>query len=177
MVALASPVSAGEFNQVLSVGDAAPAWKDLEGIDGKEHALADLKDKDVVVVAFICNSFATVQAYEDRINSFVEKNCGTKSKVAFVAINVNTIKEDLLPKMKERAAKKKFKFPYLYDPSQEIAKQFGAPLHAGVLRAEQGSQNRLHGRDGRQVERRGCESELPGPGAGGGVGRETGGEG
>src|SRR6516225_4748983 len=103
LIVLAGSVGAGEFNQVLSVGDAAPAWKDLEGVDGKKHTLADLKEKDVVVVAFICNSCATVASYEDRINAFVEKFCGQDAKVGFVAISVSKNKEDLLPKMKERA--------------------------------------------------------------------------
>ena len=47
-------------------------------------------------------------------------------KVAVVAINVNTVKGDQLPDMKQRAEKRKFPFPYLYDPSQEVAKQYGA---------------------------------------------------
>ena len=48
--------AAGKFNKKLDIGDTAPAWKDLEGTDGKKHALADLKGKDVVVVVFTCNS-------------------------------------------------------------------------------------------------------------------------
>lgn len=48
------------------------------------------------------------------------------SKVGFVAINVNTGKPDALPAMKERAAKKKFNFTYLYDPSQKTALAYGA---------------------------------------------------
>ena len=43
-----------------------------------------------------------------------------------MAINVNTVKEDQLPEMKKRAEKKKFPFAYLYDPSQEIARKYGA---------------------------------------------------
>ena len=39
---------------------------------------------------------------------------------------MNTVPDDRLPKMTERAAKKKFPFPYLYDPSQETAKAYGA---------------------------------------------------
>jgi peroxiredoxin len=46
--------------------------------------------------------------------------------VGFVAINVNTGKADALPAMKERAARKKFNFPYLYDPSQKTAIDYGA---------------------------------------------------
>ena len=46
--------------------------------------------------------------------------------MALVAVNVNTGKADALPAMKERAAKKKFNFAYLYDPTQQIARKYGA---------------------------------------------------
>jgi peroxiredoxin len=127
LAALLIPAApAGEFNKVLSPGDAAPVWVDLEGTDGKKHSLADLKGKDVVVVVFTCNSCPAAVGYEDRIIAFAGTHAGPDSKVAVVAINVNTIKEDQLPEMRKRAAKKKFPFPYLYDPSQEIARRYGA---------------------------------------------------
>lgn len=122
----AVPVFAGEFNRVLKPGDPAPAWKDLPGTDGKKHALADLKDKDVVVVVFTCNSCPIAVDYEDRIVAFAKKHAAGDAKVALVAINVNTIPEDRLDKMKVRAERKKFGFSYLYDETQQIAKQFGA---------------------------------------------------
>jgi peroxiredoxin len=115
--------SAGEFNKVLTVGDAAPEWKDLPGTDGKKHSLADLKDKDAVVVVFTCNSCPFAVEYEDRIVALA-KSAG--EQVAVVAINVNTIKDDALPEMTKRAEKKKFPFAYLFDESQAIAKKFGA---------------------------------------------------
>ena len=117
--------TAGEFNKKRNIGDVAPAWKDLEGTDGQLHALADLKDMDAVVVVFTCNSCLIAVDYEDRINAFAKKHSGPDSKIAVVAINVNTIKVDQLPKMKERAEKKKLPYAYLYDPSQEIAKAYG----------------------------------------------------
>ena len=128
LVGLLSPTVAGpgKFNKVLAPGDAAPAWENLEGIDGKKSSLADLKEKDVVVVVFTCTSCAVAKDYEDRIIEFATKHAGKDSKVSLVAINVNTIKDDALPAMKARAEKKKFNFPYLYDPTQEIAKKYGA---------------------------------------------------
>lgn len=115
--------TAGEFNKVLKIGDAAPAWTHLPGTDGKKHSLADLKDKAAVVVVFTCNSCPFAVEYEDRIVALA-KSAG--EKVAVVAINVNTIKEDALPEMTKRAEKKKFPFAYLFDESQAIAKKFGA---------------------------------------------------
>jgi len=38
-LSFAAPASAGTYNSVLDIGDAAPAWKDLEGVDGERHAL------------------------------------------------------------------------------------------------------------------------------------------
>lgn len=126
---LAAPSAAGpgKFNKVLAPGDQAPAWDKLEGTDGKKHSLAELKDKDVVVVVFTCNSCPVAAAYEDRIIAFAEKYANRPdAKVAVIAINANTGRDDALPAMKARADKRKFNFTYLYDPSQEIARKYGA---------------------------------------------------
>jgi peroxiredoxin len=126
LLSLATLALAGKYNAVLSVGDGAPAWSDLEGVDGKRHSLKGLVGKDVVVVVFTCNSCPVATDYEDRIIAFSKKFAGPDSKVALVAINVNTVAEDRLPKMKERAEAKGFDFPYLYDDTQKIGKAFGA---------------------------------------------------
>ena len=118
-----TPVHAGKFNKVLDVGSPAPAWENLAGTDGRKHSLADLKDKAAVVVVFTCNSCPVAVGYESRVAAFAKKYA---DKVAVVAINVNTGKDDALPAMTERAAKKNFPFPYLYDPTQEIARRYGA---------------------------------------------------
>jgi peroxiredoxin len=122
----AAPAGAGKYNKKLNIGDKAPAWTDLEGTDGKKHALADLADRDAVVVVFTCNTCPVARDYEDRIIALTNEYAKPGSKVAVVAINVNTVKGDQLPDMKQRAEKRKFPFPYLYDPSQAVAQQYGA---------------------------------------------------
>lgn len=118
---------AGRFNDVLNLGDPAPNWKDLPGVDGKKHSLADWKDKEVLVVVFACNSCPAVADYEERLLAFARKyTMGPASKVGLVAINVNTIAEDRLPQMKERAQERGYTFPYIYDETQKIGKAFGA---------------------------------------------------
>ena len=116
----------GEYNPVLSIGDKAPEWKNLPGIDGKKLSLSDLKKKDVVVLTFICNSCPYAVDYENRLIAFAKKHSGKDNRVALVAVNVNKVDEDLPPKMKEKAEAKGFKFPYLFDETQQIAKDFGA---------------------------------------------------
>ena len=93
----------GEYNPVLNIGDTAPECKDLPGVDGKKLSLSDLKQKDVVVLAFLCNSCPYAVDYENRLIAFAKKHSGKDSKVALVAVNVNKVEEDLPPKMKEKA--------------------------------------------------------------------------
>jgi peroxiredoxin len=110
----------------LKVGSPAPDFSGLQGTDGKAHALADYKDKDVLVVCITTNHCPVAIAYQDRINEFARKYAGPDSKVGFIAINVNKSEEDSLPKMKERSKEKGFVFPYAFDPSQRIARELGA---------------------------------------------------
>lgn len=120
---LASPALAGKFNRKLNIGDRAPAFKDLEGIDGKKHSLDDFKGKDVLVLVVISNECPVVRSYEDRIIDFVKKH---GDKVAVVGVNVSTGEDETLELMKERADKKKYNFPYLRDPSQQFGRAYGA---------------------------------------------------
>jgi peroxiredoxin len=124
IVILAAMPFASGFNDSLNPGEAAPAWTNLPGVDGKKHALADLADKDVVVVVFTCVTCPASEDYEERIAAFVKKHVGPK--VALVAINVNATAEDKLPQMTEHAKKRGFAYPFLYDETQKIAKLYGA---------------------------------------------------
>jgi peroxiredoxin len=117
---------AGQYNSILSIGDPAPPWRDLPGVDGKKHSMADLQDRQVLVVVFTCNSCPIASDYEDRMIAFAKKYCGPGQKTGLVAINCNTVEEDQLPHMKERAAAKSFPYPYLFDQSQKIGKAYGA---------------------------------------------------
>jgi len=126
VVSMNPRIEAGEYNPVLNIGDKAPDWKELPGVDGKKLSLSDLKKKDVVVLAFICNSCPYAVDYENRLVAFAKKYSGKDSRVSIVAVNVNKVDEDLPPKMKEKAAAKEFKFPYLFDETQQIAKDYGA---------------------------------------------------
>jgi peroxiredoxin len=124
---------AGKFNKVLNVGDKAPEWKGLTGIDDKTHSLAELKDAKAVVVIFTCNKCPIAMDYEERIVQFTADY--KDKKVAVVAINVNSSESESLAKIKERAKEKDFNFIYLKDPSQEIGRKYGATVtpHVFVL--------------------------------------------
>src|SRR5690606_30721430 len=93
-VLFAAGASAAKFNKKVDVGQAAPAWKELTGTDGKTHSLGDYKDAKVLVVVFTCNHCPVAQAYEERMKSLV-KDYGKKG-VSLVAISVSTLESDKL---------------------------------------------------------------------------------
>lgn len=119
-----SSLSAAKFNKVLDIGKPAPAWSELLGVDDKRHGLADLKDAKLVVVVFACNHCPVVKTYERRLIRFVDDY--RDKGVEFVAISVSRQASDQLPQMKNRASDSGFNFPYLIDPSQKIARSYGA---------------------------------------------------
>ena len=129
----AASLSAAKFNKVLDIGKPAPVWKELLGVDDKRHSLDDLKDAKLVVVVFACNHCPVVKAYERRLIRFVDDY--RDKGVEFVAISVSRQPSDQLPQMKSRASDSGFNFPYLIDPTQKIARAYGATCtpHVFVL--------------------------------------------
>lgn len=122
----AASLWAGKYNKQLTIGDAAPGWSGLAGTDGKQHALADLADKEVVVVCFTCNTCPYAIDYEDRLIALAKQFAAAGNRCVLVAINANKVKEDLLPAMQQRAKDKGFNFLYLHDETQQVARSFGA---------------------------------------------------
>lgn len=119
----------------LEVGKPAPEFQGLEGVDGKAHSLADLKEAKVVVVCFTCNECPVATAYQDRFMEFTTKY--QDRGVAFIAVNCNSESEDL-KMMQERAKEKGYNFPYAFDKTGELATTYGAKAtpHLFVLDAQ-----------------------------------------
>jgi len=119
--------------KALKVGDEAPGWSGIIGIDDKEHGLAGYKEAKAIVLVFICNHCPVAVIYEDRVIA-LQKDYGPKG-VQLIGVNVNNIPADRLDKMKERAKAKKFNFPYIYDSSQKMGHDYGAKVtpHTFVL--------------------------------------------
>jgi peroxiredoxin len=124
-VAVVSLALAGKYNKTLSIGDAAPDWKDLEGTDGRKHSLADFKDQEVIVLAFTCNSCPYATDHEVRIGK-LHQQLAKEGKGVVIAINPNQVAADLLPAMKTRAESRGLKYLYLHDSTQQVAKSYGA---------------------------------------------------
>ncbi len=110
----------------LEIGHRAPDFY-LPGVDGKDHSLAQYKDKKVVVVVFTCNHCPYAQAYEERLMAVQRDYAG--QGVQLIAINANDsagYPEDSFDNMVRRSQKQNFNFPYLRDDTQRTARAYGA---------------------------------------------------
>lgn len=123
---LASSGLAGQPNEKIKIGDAAPDWADLKGTDDKSHSLKDYSGTAVVVICFTCNNCPYAVDYEDRMIAFSKKYADHKDGVVLVAINANNKPKEKFDLMKERAKEKSFPFAYLHDETQQVADAYGA---------------------------------------------------
>ncbi len=110
----------------VKVGDQAPDFV-LRNVDGKIVGPRSFSDAKGLILVFTCNHCPYSVKYEDRIialhNEFAAKG------FPVLAVNPNdsvTVPEDAYSKMQERAAEKKFPFPYVVDETQAVAKKYGA---------------------------------------------------
>lgn len=118
----------------LKLGDPAPRFAGLPGVDGKAYGLDSFRDKKALVIVWYCNHCPYAQAYRDRLNE-VTKDYAAKG-VGFLAINSNDAKEypeDDLPHMVEHAKRYGLVFPYVFDETQHVAEAYGAVCTPQVL--------------------------------------------
>lgn len=129
----------------LTIGSKCPHFN-LIATDGRNYSLDSFSDKRFLIVIFSCNHCPYVQAYEDRI---IEIQNDYKDVLSIVAISSNETEnypEDSFEKMKERAEKKNFNFPYLFDETQEVAKEFGATHTPEIFLFDEERKLAFHGK-------------------------------
>ena len=142
-----TPTHAGREIRTLGLGEGAPEFHGLLGVDGKRYSLSTFDGKRILVLVFSSNRCPTAKAYEDRMISIQREY--EAHGVQLVAVNSNNFhfySEERYPEMVRRAEEKAFNFPYLQDADQSLAKSYGAvcTLHAFVL--DQGRTLRYRGR-------------------------------
>ena len=109
-----------------NIGWKAKEFK-LKSINEKIYTLSDLKGSKGTVVAFICNHCPYVKAIADRI-AFESRELfkiGIHT-IAIMSNDVDNYPEDSFENMKKFSKLHNFKFPYLYDNYQKIAKDYEA---------------------------------------------------
>lgn len=108
------------------LGSAAPDFE-LLGVDGRKHPLVEYTHGLGVLVAFICNHCPYVQAILGRFDALAAKY-GSKG-IPVVGINPNDstrYPDDSFEAMQSLHREKRLNFSYLIDPTQSVARAYGA---------------------------------------------------
>jgi peroxiredoxin len=111
---------------MLRLGTQAPDFS-LVNVDGRIVSLDDFSNSTALVVAFICNHCPFVKHLADRLAAFAAETM--ERGVAIVGINSNDVANypaDSPEQMVREAEERGYRFPYLYDETQEVAKAYRA---------------------------------------------------
>ena len=117
MAATSSPVALGW----------PPARFDLPGIDGRRHSQESARGPNGLLVMFICNHCPYVRAIASKLVRDTDELAALGiGSIAIMSNDATTYPEDSFDNMKTFAAEHGFRFPYVVDESQEIARAYDA---------------------------------------------------
>ncbi|HRP02354.1 MAG TPA: thioredoxin family protein [Candidatus Kapabacteria bacterium] len=114
-------------SNMLILNTLAPEFNLFNPILNKHQSLTELKSEKATVIMFICNHCPYVVHINDKLVEI--SNYYIKKGISFIAINSNDIElypADSPEKMIEQSAKYNYKFPYLFDSTQDVAKSYMA---------------------------------------------------
>ena len=99
----------------------------LNSTNNQFISLNDVKGKNGTLIMFICNHCPYVKAViEDIVHDSKELEIDGVKTVAICSNDVKNYPEDSFDNMIKFSKKNKFNFPYLYDETQQVAKNYGA---------------------------------------------------
>ena len=112
---------------MILLGSVAPDFNLLDVTSDSNVSLTDTKGNVGTVIMFICNHCPYVKHVNPTISRLAKDHNGDDIK--FIAISSNDVinyPDDSPEKMKINAIENDFNFPYLYDETQETAKEYDA---------------------------------------------------
>jgi peroxiredoxin len=99
----------------------------LPGVDGKVWTPATCRGDKGLLVMFICNHCPYVKAIRERIvRDTRELRALGVNSVAIMSNDPAEYEEDSFENMRKIAAQYEFPFPYLFDQTQQVARDYGA---------------------------------------------------
>lgn len=114
-------------SNMLPLGTLAPEFSLMDTVTERTMNLQALKGDRGTLIMFICNHCPFVKhvnaELSDMAKAYQEKG------IAFIAISSNDVKnypQDAPHHMKKVAKEEFYTFPYLYDETQEVAKEYQA---------------------------------------------------
>ena len=99
----------------------------LISVDEQYYSLTQLTGENGTLIAFICNHCPyVIRIIERFVYESIELNNIGVSTIGIMSNDVKQYPEDSYEKMKEFSLKYDFKFHYLYDSTQQVAKDYSA---------------------------------------------------
>ena len=99
----------------------------LISVDEQYYSLSQLTGENGTLIAFICNHCPyVIRIIERFVYESIELNNIGVSTIGIMSNDVKQYPEDSYEKMKEFSLKYDFKFHYLYDSTQQVAKDYRA---------------------------------------------------
>lgn len=140
----------------LAIGAQAPSFEGLLGVDGNRYGLASFADRGLVALIFASNRCPTVHAYLRRLRE-LDAAYGQRG-VQLVAVNSNSphlYPDESYPRMIDFARDSGWRFPYLVDADQAVARSYGPTRTFHVFLLDEERVLRYQGRfdDARLEER------------------------
>ena len=127
LLLIAAPLTrAADQPKMLEIGQSAPDFN-LPGIDDKMHSLKDYVDAKLLVIIFTCNHCPYVIAVHERLSRYA-RDYAAKG-VAVIGINSNdpNYKDaDSFENMIKTAKEWNLPFPYVFDETQKVARDYDA---------------------------------------------------
>jgi len=114
-------------SKMLPLGTKAPEFELMDTVSDGKMNLHDIKGTKGTVILFICNHCPFVKHVNEEISKMAQEY--QPKGVGFIAISSNDIEnypQDAPHLMKKVAATEGYTFPYLYDSTQEVAKNYNA---------------------------------------------------
>ena len=106
-------------------------WKardfNLCGVDGKRYTPENSRGKNGLLIMFICNHCPYVKSIRERIVRDTQEliQYGVNS-IAIMSNDPTEYEEDSFDNMKKIAQQYAYPFPYVWDDTQRVAKDYGA---------------------------------------------------
>ena len=111
---------------ICNFGEKPHSFK-LKNVDNKLYKFDDCVGENGTLIMFICNHCPYVKAViKDIVDDTNRLNEHGVKTVAIMSNDKKNYPDDSFDKMIQFSEINKFKFPYLFDEKQEVAKKFGA---------------------------------------------------
>ena len=111
---------------MLELGSSLEEFKLLNTVSGNDFSSNELDEAKPSLIMFICNHCPYVIHYHDEIKRLANDFDNTINMVAISSNDIKEYPQDGPDKMRELWEELGLSFPYLFDSTQDVAKQYKA---------------------------------------------------